>query len=447
MDTIVEEARRTPVAGEFEVVVLGGGPAGIAAAIAAGRAGRATALVERYGFLGGAGTAAGLATFCGLHANVHGEHRQVIHGICDDILERLKRMNGLSKPHLSVGGRIQAQAYDLSAYKIVADELLSEAKVRLFFHAFACAATPEALIMETKSGRRAITGKLFIDCSGDGDLAAWRGAPYEVGDGRGGMLFPTTMYRICGVDPQKAGNAWDRIPELMEEAEKRGRSFPRKKPIVRPQPNPIEWRANLTQIRNPDGSPVSGIDADQLSYGEIEGRRQCRDTFEFIKSVTPGFERAYIVEIAPQIGIRETRRIHGEYMVSEADIMDCVNFPDAIGVNGWPVEAHVAGNVDFRFARGARGFNQLPYRMIVPKGVDNLLVAGRCASMTHDGQSSARVSGPCFVMGQAAGTAAHLALDAAVTPRQLDVGRLQHKLQADGAWLGAPTIVRSAAPA
>lgn len=447
MDTIVEEARRTPVAGEFEVVVLGGGPAGIAAAIAAGRAGRSTALIERYGFLGGAGTAAGLANFCGLHANVHGEHRQVIHGICDDILERLEGMNGLSKPHLAVGARIQAQAYDISAYKIVADELVLEAKVKLFFHAFAVAATPEALIVETKSGRRAIAGKIFIDCSGDGDLAAWRGAPYEVGDGHGGMLFPTTMYRICGVDPEKAGKAWQRIPELMEEAERRGRQFPRKKPIVRPQPNPIEWRANLTQIRNPDGSAVSGIDAEQLSYGEVEGRRQCRETFEFIKSVTPGFERAYIVEIAPQIGIRETRRVHGEYMVTEADILDCADFPDAIGVNGWPVEAHVAGNVDFRFARGARGFNQLPYRMIVPRNVDNLLVAGRCASMTHDGQSSARVSGPCFAMGQAAGTAAHLALQAGVLPRHLDVNKLQETLERDGAWLGRRLTAGSAAPA
>ncbi len=435
MESIVEEARRTPIAGEYEVVVLGGGPAGIAAAIAAGRAGRRTALVERYGFLGGAGTAAGLSTFCGLHANVHGEHRQVIHGICDDILDRLRRMDGLSKPHLAVGARIQAQAYDISAYKIAADELLLEAGVKLFFHAFAVGATPDHLLIETKSGRRAIGGRIFIDCSGDGDLAAWRGAPYEVGDGRGGMLFPTTMYRICGVDPQKAGRAWDRIPELMEEAERRGRRFPRKKPIVRPQPNPIEWRANLTQIRNPDGSPVSGIDAEQLSYGEVEGRRQCRDTFEFIKSVTPGFERAYIVEIAPQIGIRETRRVRGEYMVSEADILDCVDFPDVIGVNGWPVEAHVAGNVDFRFARGERGFNQLPYRMIVPQNIDNLLVAGRCASMTHDGQSSARVSGPCFVMGQAAGSAAHLALQSGRPPRQIDVRSLQEKLERDGAYL------------
>src|SRR5688500_3996013 len=172
------------------------------------------------------------------------------------------------------------------------------------------------------------------------------------------MLFPTTMSRIGGVEPEKAGKAWQRIPELMEEAERRGRQFPRKKPIVRPQPNPIEWRANLTQIRNPDGSAVSGIDAEQLSYGEVEGRRQCRDTFDFIRGALPGFERAHIAEIAPQIGIRETRRVLGEYVLTEDDVLDCRSFPDAIGVNGWPVEAHVAGDVNFVFQRQDPGYNQ-----------------------------------------------------------------------------------------
>ena len=279
MKTISDARRETPVYGEFDVVVVGGGPAGIAAAVAAGRAGRSTLLVERYGFLGGAGTAAGLSTFCGLHANVHGEHRRVIRGVCDDVLERLERRKALREPHLSVQKRIQAQAYDISAYKIVADELVLEAGAKLLFHAFAVGALKsadeaiEALIVETKSGRRAVRGRMFIDCSGDGDLAAWVGAPYEVGDGKGNMLYPSTMYRISGVDPAKAGEAWETIPQLMEEAERIGRRFPRKKPIVRPQPNPIEWRANLTQIRNPDGSAVSGIDAEQLSYGEVEGRR------------------------------------------------------------------------------------------------------------------------------------------------------------------------------
>ena len=439
----MEERRETPVFGEFDVVVVGGGPAGIVAATAAARAGCSTLLIERYGFLGGAGTAAGLSTFCGLHANVEGEHRRVVRGLADEILARLERMDALNVPHLSVQSRIQAQAYDISAYKIAADEMLLGAGVKLLFHAFAVGALMksereiEAVLVETKSGRRAVLGRMFIDCSGDGDLAAWAGAPYEVGDGQGNMLYPSTMFRINAVDPKKAGAAWELIPRLMEEAEAKGARFPRKKPIVRPQRNPIEWRANLTQIKNADGTAVSGIDAEQLTAGEVEGRRQCRDVFEFIRASTPGFEHSYIVEIAPQLGIRETRRVKGAVLLSEDDILGCADFPDSIGVNGWPVEAHIAGDVKFVFARKARGFNQLPYRMIVPLGPRNLLVAGRCASMTHEGQSSARVSGACFVMGQGAGTAAALSLADGVPPGELPVARLQRQLERDGAYLGA----------
>jgi hypothetical protein len=442
-ESIIEPERKTPLWGDYEVVVLGGGPAGITAALAAGRSGRKTILIEGYGFLGGAGTAAGLSTFCGLHAAVFGEHEQVVHGLCDDILDRLRAMEGLNDPHLSVQQRIQAQAYDISAYKIAADELLAAADVEILFHAYGvgCALAGadriDAVFVETKSGRFAIRGQVFIDASGDGDLAAWSGVPFETGDGTGNMLYPTTMFRINGVDHERAGDAWRLIPELMEQAEAEGRSFPRKKPIVRPQRNPIEWRANLTQIKNADGRAVSGIDAREFSYGEIEGRRQCWDVFAFIKEVTPGFDDAYIVEIAPQIGIRETRRIFGEYQLSQNDILGCRDFDDTIGVNGWPVEAHVAGDVNFLFAdRESRGFNQIPYRIIVPQKIENLLVAGRCASMTHEGQSSARVTGSCFIMGQAAGTAADLVLSDATTPRQLDVPSLQARLEADGAYLG-----------
>ncbi|HEY5567008.1 MAG TPA: FAD-dependent oxidoreductase, partial [Gammaproteobacteria bacterium] len=157
-------------------------------------------------------------------------------------------------------------------------------------------------------------------------------------------------------------------------------------------------------------------------------------------------EKAYIVEIAPQIGIRETRRIRGEYVLTDDDILGCRDFDDAIGVNGWPVEAHVSGDVEFVFARAeSRGFNQIPYRIIVPQRVENLLVAGRCASMSHEGQSSARVSGSCFVMGQAAGTAADLALGAKVAPRRIDPRKLQARLEADGAFLGSNAAAPGAA--
>jgi hypothetical protein len=253
-------------------------------------------------------------------------------------------------------------------------------------------------------------------------------------------MYPSLMFRINGVDVGAAGDApWRTVERLMDEAERAGtHSFPRKKPIVRPQRNPLEWRANLTQLSNPDGSAVDGTDVEELTHGELQGRQQVLDAFTFIRDRTPGFGDSYIVDLAPQIGIRETRRIFGRYRLTEDDVLGCADFPDTIGVNGWPVEAHVAGTVEFRWPRGEnpRGFNQLPFRMIVPDRVRNLYVAGRCASMTHDAQSAARVTGPCFAMGEAAGTAAGLALDSGAACGDIDVAELQQKLERAGAFLG-----------
>jgi len=444
MVPIIEPERRIPVAGEYDVIVLGGGPAGIAAAACAARHGARTLLVERYGFLGGMGTAAGVTNFCGLFANVHGEIRRVVHGIATELLERIDRLGGLNAPH-RIFGKTDAQAYDMSAYKCAADALLLDSGAELLFHALGAAAVMrdpreiDALVVETKSGRRALRGRLFVDASGDGDLAAWSGTPWEKGDVNGALLYPTLMFRVNNVDPDRAHDAAEAIPRLMDEAARAGDfTFPRRGAIVRPQKNPVEWRANVTQIANRDGSPMDGTDAAQWSAGEIEGRRQVGEFMRFLRSRVPGFEQAYVLDIAPQVGIRETRRVTGEYVLTGEDVLACASFPDTIGVNGWPLERHVAGDVEWRWPPipGSRGFNHLPYRMLVPLAVDNLLVAGRCASMTSEGQSAARVSGGCFAMGQAAGTAVALALAAGIAPRALDVSTLQAKLAADGVYLG-----------
>lgn len=442
MPSITEPARETPVFGAFEIVVLGGGPAGIAAAAAAGALGRKTLLVERYGFLGGMGTAAGVTNFCGLHANVHGDIRQVVHGVADDLLGRIDALGGLNAPHL-IFGKTKAQAYDTAAYKCAADDLLLSHKVEVLFHALAAGAVVvderiDAVLIETKSGRVAARGGMFIDCSGDGDLASFTGVPFEIGDAGGNMLYPTMMFRLSGVDPQAAGEAWKTIPALMAEAEKRGARFPRKGAIVRPMKHETEWRVNVTQLRTRNGRAVDGTDARELSAGEIEGRRQALAFFEFLKANAPGFAQAYVVDIPPQLGIRETRRISGRYNLTRDDVISCASFDDTIGVNGWPVEAHVAGDVVWEWPDipGSRGFNHLPYRMLLPVGIGNLLVAGRCAGMTHEGQSAARVSGACFVMGEAAATAAHLALAGGVDPARVDVTRLQQTLERNGVFLG-----------
>ena len=450
LNTIVEPARTLPVYGEFDVVVVGGGPAGLAASTSAARHGAKVLLVERYGFLGGMGTAGGVTNFAGLYGRKNGEMRQIVHGVVDELIERIAAFGGLNAPQDGMQGRIRVQSYDISSLKCAADQMLVASGVQILFHAWASrvvmqGARISALIVETKSGRMAIRAARFIDCSGDADVAHFAGVPYEVGDGQGSGLYPTTMFRVGHVDAAQALTAvgeFKAINTLMAQAQidKPGLyQFPREGAILRPQKNPTEWRANVTQIGNAEGQAMDATNAQQLSDGELLGRRQITDYFRFLRHEVPGFADAAIVDIAAQIGIRESRRIQGQYVLTGEDILASRRFDDAIGINAWPMELHTAGKIEWQFPYNTdsyegRVYNDLPWRMLVPAIVSNLLVAGRCASMTHGGQSAARVSGSCFVMGQAAGTAAAM-LCSGQTFADVNVRALQQLLVKSGVYL------------
>ena len=441
---IDEPPRRTPLMAETDVLVVGGGPAGIAAAVCAARHGARTLLVERYGFLGGMGTAGGVTNFAGLYGKRDGETVQLVHGVVDELLERIDRLGGLNAPQDGLQGRIRVRSYDIPAYKCAADQLLLDAGVQPLFHAWLAGAACDeagrlaAAIVETKSGRGAIRARWFIDASGDADLAHHAGVPYDLGDGRGDALYPSTMCRVGGVDAERALAAvgsFGAIDALMRAAAGRYR-FPREGAILRPQRNRSEWRVNVTQVANAQGRAVDATDAWQLSAGEVEGRRQVIEYLRFLRAEVPGFERAELIDIGTQLGVRETRRIRGAYRLSGEDVLGGARFDDAIGLNAWPIERHAPGRVEWAFARDeGNAFNQLPWRMLVPQRVSNLLVAGRCASMEHEGQSAARASGACFAMGQAAGTAAALLCGGARDREQI-VPLLQQALRRDGVLLG-----------
>jgi len=243
------------------------------------------------------------------------------------------------------------------------------------------------------------------------------------------------MFRIGHVDASRAlasVGEFKAIDALMQAAAGRY-AFPRQGAILRPQRDPSEWRANVTQLANDQGKAVDATDALQLSAAEVEGRRQIVEYMRFLRAEVPGFEQSHIAEIAAQVGVRETRRIQGQVALTGEHVLSGARFEDSIGLNAWPVEMHLAGRIEWAFPRDAdNSFNQLPFRMLLPRQVRNLMVAGRCASMDHLGQSAARASGACFVMGQAAGTAAALRCRG-----EFSVAGMQTALRADGAMLGA----------
>ncbi|HEX6721720.1 MAG TPA: FAD-dependent oxidoreductase, partial [Burkholderiaceae bacterium] len=290
-DAVDEPARRTPLWGDFDVVVAGGGPAGLAAAVSAARHGARTLLVERYGFLGGMGTAGGVTNFAGLYGKRDGETVQLVRGVVDELLDRIDRLGGLNAPQDGLQGRIRVRSYDIPAYKCAADQWLLGSAVELLFHACVAGVSQhggriDALLVETKSGRRAIRARWFIDATGDADVAHHAGVPYELGDGHGDALYPSTMFRLGGVDAERAMAAigtFGAIDALMRDAADRY-DFPRQGAIVRPQRNRSEWRVNVTQVANAQGRAVDATDALQFSAGEVEGRRQVIEYLRFLRA-------------------------------------------------------------------------------------------------------------------------------------------------------------------
>lgn len=413
------------VSSENDVVAVGGGTAGLAAAVAASRNGVDTLLIERYGFLGGATTAGLVNPFMTFHAG----EEQIIEGIFQEIIDRLENMNGYDRKN---------RAYDAEVMKIVADQMVEEAGVKLMLHSLVVDAVMEGnfirgVLVENKSGRQRVMAKVVVDATGDGDVAVKAGAPYEKGRRIDGLTQPMTLnFRMGGVDTAKMPNRSE-LNKLYDEAKARGEiSIPRENLLWFPTVRRGEIHFNTTRVVKVDGT--SGKD---LTYSEVEARRQMIGLVEFLKRKVPGFESAFLLVSGSQIGVRETRRVMGKYVMTEEDVLGARKFEDVVARGSYPIDIHSPkgeGTVIKRLPPGAS--YDIPYRCLVPKGVENLLVAGRCVSCTHEAQAAIRVIPICMAMGQAAGTAAALAVKLKVTPGEMDVTLLQKTLREQGANLG-----------
>ena len=430
--TTVDLHWRVPLAHECDVLVIGAGSAGCSAAVAAAEQGAAVMLVERYGFLGGTGAMV-LDTFYGFFTPGRSE-RKVVGGVPDRVIAGLEwRGMVLKRPNTYGAGA--GLTYDPDTLKLVWDELVTQAGVDVLHHCTFVDVLREGervagAVIATKQGLRAVRARAVVDASGDADVAARAGAPFEDAGADGSAQSLTTTFRMSDVDvaaarafPKQA--LWERMHESAERGEY---ELPRREGSAHITPFPSVMHTNMTRVAG-----VDATDPEQLSRAEREGRKQAFEYARFLREQVPGYEQAFLSGLSVQIGVRESRRIRGEYWLTREDVLAAARFPDAVARCGAPIEEHHAGG-DTRWEYLPDGETyDIPYRCLLPREVEGVVVAGRCLSASHDAHASVRSMGQCMAMGQAAGVAAALAGDGNL--RGVDVQALRQRLLELGALL------------
>lgn len=416
-----------------DVVVVGGGPAGVAAAIAARQEGSKVLLIERYGFLGGTATSGMYGAFCGFYTS--GElQEQIIKGCAEKVLELLRQKDALMGPIKS--NDMVVLFYDLSTLKMVMDKMVLNAGADLMLHSQVYEVKTSgnkisSLKVVTKSGVIEVDADFIIDASGDGDIAALAGEAFNENENAlqpGSMMFKMSNVDINEVLPFVLSG---QLKEAMAEADKTGQyKLPRLDGNIIPQPKQGQVIISFSRIQ------VDGTNEKSLTSAELEGRTQVEECSNFLIDRIPGFKGAYVSEIATQIGIRESRRINGKYQLTLDDVLSGKKFNDSIGRCAWPVEKHLPGSKYTELTPlKDDDFYNLPFRSLIPKKTTNLLIAGRCSSATAGAQASSRVFAPSMAQGEACGIAASLCLKNNVNAEELDIKILQDKLIQAGALI------------
>lgn len=439
MKRIAEPRRHTPILDRAQVLVVGGGIAGLSAAVAARRLGADVLLVERLGFLGGVGTAGLVGNFCGFFIQRrNGRLFQIVRGFGEEVVRRLRDLGAAGEPR-NVFNRTATIPFETNTFRVLADQLLREHGVRPYYHAQAVGAIAaqralQAVVFEGKNGRFAIQADVCVDATGDGDLAARAGADFEC---QADSQYPSAVFCLGNVDRQRAAAvSREMLAQRMEQAVREGRArLPRTDGAVMFSPITGEVRCNLTRVTR-DGKSLDLLDLAQLTFAEMEGRRQAYEYLHFLREQVPGYEQACITQLPASIGVRETRRITGDYRLTEDDVLAGRKWDDGVACGGWPLEVHSDGATT-RWVWPRRGsFYHFPLRALIVRGLSNLFAVGRCASTTHLAHASTRVMGSCFTQGEAAGVAAALAVRRGGKVRSVPVGEVRSALIGLRAFLG-----------
>ena len=428
--------------GFVDVAVCGGGPTGLAAAVTCARAGLSVALVEKNGFCGGAAVAGLSGTICGLFLAEENPTppQQIVYGFAEEFHVALKARNGVTAPQRY--GKTYVLTHDPLKWRETADALLEQAGVRCLFHTTVTGVVMDGnsfagIRLVSSAGESVLHCSMAIDATGDGMLAVHAGCEAKCGDGSA-VQYPTMMFRMADVDtdvfldyygqdtivPEKLVNA------MAEAEESGGYCLPRKKIWIFPTPRDRVFLFNSTKISRSDGSALNPLSPVERTRAEMEGRKAVREYERFFREHVPGCANAYVLDTGTEVGVRQTRSILTWDTLTNDDVLHCHKRADGIVKSAWPIELH--GNDKPQLHWLLHDHYEIPYLALVPRGVERLLVAGRCFGAEHAALASARVTAQCFEMGHAAGLAVGMALEDKVALRAVNVTGLKDRLRKNG---------------
>ena len=414
----------------WDVLVVGGGLTGVAAAVAARRQGLEVLLLEKAGFLGGAPGTMLINPFMPYSTTVDGQKFPLSRGFFAELQGLLKEVGGYHGP-----GREDIHEEYL---KLTLDRLVVREGVRVLFHATLCGVekhggTIAALQAATKAGALRFTARRYIDCTGDADLAVMAGCPHQLGRGDGLCQPMTLCFRIGNVDIPVFRENRQLMQDKYKQLQAEGK-------ITNPRENVLVFNTLVDGILHFNTTRVvrhNPVDPLDVTRAEMAAREQMFEIYHFLKEHVPGFENSQLVYSAGEIGVRESRKIVGEYVLTQEDLVACTKFPDRIAAGNYDIDIHNpegSGTSHYYFAPGT--WYTIPYRSLLPLKACNLLVAGRCISATHEAQASIRILPIVATLGQATGVAAAVSLRTGVAPREADVAEIQRILTREGAFIG-----------
>lgn len=440
------EDRREGLRVATDVLVVGGGAAGVAAAVTAARRGLSVTLIERYGFCGG-GAVAGLSgTVCGIYLASDRRDagpQQAVFGFTDEFVRLLESRGGLAPPVRY--GKTYTRVHHHLVWREAADHLLREAGVQVFLHSLVTDVLLDGdavagVVAYTKQGKLEARAKITIDASGDADLIAMAGFPSFVGqDGR--VQNPTMIFRLGGVDTERFVREYgedtimpEHVTELIKANNGHGYFLPRAKIWLFTTPRPGELLCNCTRVIGADGRELNPLFAADFTEAEFEGRRQVREYARFFRDHLVGCESSFVDDTGTQVGVRQTRQGLGVRKLMNRDVVEGTKFRDGIARSPWPIELHSGDKPRVEWLLD--DVYEVPYGCFVPERGENLLFAGRCLSAEHEAVASARVTAQCFSYGHAIGHAAALAVRDHLRPRDIRGEDVRLMLNRDGAQLG-----------